>query len=58
MGWGRGGGHSHLSRQSREGFLEEAASEPMKGEPAVWAEKGKGHFRAAGPAGAEENNLE
>lgn len=57
MGVGKGG-HSHLGRQRRESFLEEAAAEPMKGESLVWAEKGEGHSRAAGPAGAEENNLQ
>lgn len=27
--------------KSREGFLEEVASEPMKGKSVIWAEKGK-----------------
>lgn len=51
-------GGAKTGRQVREGFLEEVASEPMKGKSVIQTGKGKGHARAVGTTGAKANNLQ
>lgn len=51
-------GGEKTGRQVREGFLEEVASDPMKGKSVIQAGKRKGQARAVGTTGAKANNLQ